>query len=335
VELTEELAEAAEVGYSARGTRGPMLVQARRSLIGRAARAAEADLVHLSEALGTPLFRGAPRVTTCYDLIPLRYPQEYLYGSLGHAIRFGRDLVRYRTPDRVVAISQKTADELVELLHVPRERIDVVLLGIDQRLWREEISEAEQRRRLGELGVADRCYVFYLGYSDFRKNVAGMMSALRHARNELDVELVWAGQLPQDELQSVQREARIAGVERFVRLLGFVSDSHLASLFRGAVAHLFLSRLEGFGLSVTEAMVAGCPVIVARGSGCDELASDAAIVVDPNDFLAAGNAIVQLSRDRAERERRISAGMERGAHFDLDRMARGYVETYRRALHGL
>ena len=93
-----------------------------------------------------------------------------------------------------------------------------------------------------------------------------MMAALARARRDIDIELVWAGKLGRKVALRARTAARASGVESHVRFLGFVDETVLPTLYRAAVAHLFLSRLEGFGLTVVEAVACGCPVIVARAS---------------------------------------------------------------------
>jgi glycosyltransferase involved in cell wall biosynthesis len=155
-----------------------------------------------------------------------------------------------------------------------------------------------------------------------------MIQALVEARRSLDIELVWAGKLPPRELERFRNEAERAGVGDRVRFIGYAPDPDLAALYRGALAHVFLSVLEGFGLPVAEAIAAGCPAIVVRGSGCDEITGEAGYIVPPNDAPAAARAIVEVASDPEGRARRIRLGRERAHRFDRRQMARGYVENW-------
>jgi glycosyltransferase involved in cell wall biosynthesis len=329
---SRDLATVAAETIKNRGTSGERLIRMRRMWLPAVARRANAALVHITEALGTPPVLPAPRLVTCYDLIPLRYPREYLGSRRAKFERLLVDAFRYRSAVRVVAISEKTKQELVEILHMKPDVIDVATCGIDSQHWTSQDAKERDPARRAALGLGDKPYVVYVGFSDYRKNVEGMLAALSHARRQVDVELAWAGSLPPRNLASVQRKARDAGVFPHVRMLGFIGDPDLAALYRGAAAHVFLSRIEGFGLSVAEAMAAGCPVIVGGGSGTDEVAGDAGIVVDPDDPISAGDAIVRLIRDPAERERRARAGRERALLYDRRNMALQYVDSYRAAL---
>jgi len=148
-----------------------------------------------------------------------------------------------------------------------------------------------------------------------------------------DLELVWAGDVT--ALQwVVDQHIEKAGLKGHVRLLGYIADADLVALFHNALAEVFLSRLEGFGLPVVEGMAAGCPVIVARDSGCDEVTGEAGTVVDADDSEAAAGAIVQLATDPDLRAARCAAGRSRASTFARANMARGYVEAYLHALEG-
>jgi glycosyltransferase involved in cell wall biosynthesis len=96
------------------------------------------------------------------------------------------------------------------------------------------------------------------------------------------------------------------------------------------VAMLFVSRVEGFGYPVLEAMAAGCPVVASNGSSIAEVAADAAIGVDPENHPAIAEAIVALARSDEERRRWRTRGLERAKHFGLERMGRETLDVYHR-----
>ncbi len=323
--LSTDLAAVAEEALAARGTRGAALRAARRFRLAKVS--AEFDAVHLPEIVGTPVGMTKPLIATCHDLIPLRFPKQYLGLPPAPQVRKMMDQRRYHTADRIVCISPKTARDLRELLGIDAPKVSVAWLGIDLGRWRKRDDIEEP---LSRLGVTAGKYLVYAGYSDYRKNVRGMLGALAHARRAgQDIEFVWAGHLPKHARLEVDEMARELGVTEHLKFLGFVDYQDLIALFRGALAHPFLSRLEGFGLSVAEAMAARCPVIVARDSGADDVAGDAALVVDPDDVEEAGRAVVRIATDRELAESLRSKGEERSQLYDYRRMARDYVSVYR------
>lgn len=318
---------AAEMLFAARGSSSNALVHRRRTVLDLSAAVLGADLLHLTETLGTPITRRVTRVVTCHDLIPLRMPQQYL-DRFQRVTQPSVDTRRYARANRIVAISKRTKRDLCEILGLPARTIDVVHNGIDLSQWQKSFDN--DAARLAALGVHDRPYVIYAGYWDERKDVPTMMRAAARA----NVQLAWAGHFTDRDLAKLHKYLAAEGVLELlpnVKLLGFVSADDLAVLYRHAHAHLFLSRLEGFGLSVVEALAAGCPVIVARDSGADEIGGDAVLAVEQGDAAAAARAIVSL-RDQAERARLQQIGRARASQFDRVTMARAYVDVWRSVL---
>jgi glycosyltransferase involved in cell wall biosynthesis len=334
IAVRDDLAGAAAALYAARDSAPPSLPNLRRVVLDAGARVHGASLLHLTEAVGTPLTHLVRRVVTCHDLIPLRLPEEYLPRRRTRFLRPRRDLRRYRQAERVVAVSEGTRADLHALLRLPLGGIDVVPNGIDLSHF-QPVSRPGDEARLRGLGVGGRPFVLYVGSGDPRKNIPGLLRAVTEARRRVDLELVWAGGMGPFEVECVRAELARQGLLPALaeaRLLGFVSPDDLAALYRAAVAHVFLSRLEGFGLTVTEAMASGCPVIVGAGSGTDETSGDAAIAVDPRDVPAAAAAIVDLATRPDERARRRAAGLARAARLSRAASARGYLDVWRRLL---
>jgi glycosyltransferase involved in cell wall biosynthesis len=298
-----------------------------------AARAVSPDLVHTGHPNATPIGDlRCPRLTTCHDLIPLRYPNQYLNWKDGY--RRGRswlDARRYHSADHVIAVSETTANDLVTLLGVPARQITVVYNGVDLARWSSEPGQNDGPVR-ARYGLGESSYVLCVGAADWRKNHDGMLEALSNVRKRVpssDVLLVWAARLELATQLELKRKAWSLGVGDFLRMIGYVSDEELAALYRGAVAQLFPSRAEGFGYPVVEAMATGCPVITSDRSSLAEIAGDAALTVDPESAEAIADAILTLIDDNQERRRLSRLGTARASRFSLDRMAQGTLEVYR------
>lgn len=304
--------------------------------LARAARQLGADLVHTGHPNATPLGKFAcPRITTCHDLIPLRFPDRYLDWRDGY--RAGRerlDYRRYHSADHVIAVSESTASELVTLLGVSARKISVVHNGVDLARWSHLAQPNDASVRVAH-GLEGTRYLLYVGAADWRKNYAGMLAALarlKQAGRLGDLVLAWAAQLDAGSIERVRTHARSLGVEQALRLLGFVSDAELAALYRGAVAQLFVSLSEGFGYPVVEAMAAGCPVITSDRSSTAEIAGDAAWLVNPEDPSAIAEAIAELAADDAGRLRLSARGTARVRRFSLEQMAERTLAVYRHVL---
>ncbi len=300
----------------------------RRARLGAAARHVGASFVHLPDARGTPL--GVRRVPTCHDLIPLRFPGQYLDWRDGYSIvRRRREIGRYRDAVHVVAISEETRHDLVRLLDVPVTRVSVVHNGTDLTQWKsapDPIDIAVVERH----GLADVPYVLYVGGLEWRKNAEGMLAAIARAGAELELDLAFVGLLDEGELCRLRALAQSLGVPARLRPLGYVSDADLAALYRRSVAHLLISRAEGFGLTLVEAMACGAPVVATAGSSLAEVAGEAAILVDPDDVSAIAAALVSLTRDLDLRESLRKKGVARAARFSREACAAATLRVYER-----
>ncbi|OLE01727.1 MAG: hypothetical protein AUG91_00505 [Actinobacteria bacterium 13_1_20CM_4_69_9] len=260
----------------------------------------DGDVLHCPTYRG-PLRSALPLVVTVHDLAVLRHPDAFNRWTRTYSPRVvPRVLAAAR---RIIAVSEFTRRELVELLRVPDEKIRVVPNGIDDEFTPEGPA-------------ADGEYVLAVGTLEPRKNLPRLVEAARRSGVELRVVGArgWGG-------------VEVGG--NGVRWLGEVTDADLARLYRGARCVAYPSVYEGFGIPVLEAMACGAPVVTSRGTAMEEIADGAAVLVDPSDpaELAAG-----IERAAAERETLVPRGLERARAFRWDAVARATVGVYREAL---
>jgi glycosyltransferase involved in cell wall biosynthesis len=259
--------------------------------LGRAARGL--DVLHCTTFRG-PVGSRVPTVVTVHDLAILRAPEAFpawhrLYGKAG--------LTRVlRSADAIVAVSEFTRSEVIELAEVPDERIRVVPNGVDA------VFAPDGARAEGD-------YVLAVGTLEPRKNLARAVDAAREAGVALRV----VG-------------ARGWGDVNVEGWVGEVPDAELAGLYRGARCVVYPSLYEGFGLPVLEAMACGTPVVTSQGTAMEEVAGGAAVLVDPLSVSAIGEGICEaISR----REELVPAGLARARSFTWDRAADAVVELWR------
>jgi glycosyltransferase involved in cell wall biosynthesis len=206
-----------------------------------------------------------------------------------------------RRADWILAISERTRRDVIELYGIAPERVEVTPLGVDDAFAPGE--------------AASDSYVLLVGAIEPRKNP---LAAARAAR-EVGRPLVAAGPVRD---RALARELEQAGAD----LRGYVPKDELAALYRGAACLVFPSRYEGFGLPLVEAMASGTPVVAAPDAALVEVAGDAAVFATP-DELADG-----IRRALAQRERLVAAGLERARRFTWDETARRTLAVYRELL---
>ena len=253
--------------------------------LGLAHRARRFDVLHCSTFRG-PVHARARVVVTVHDLALLRYPEAF---PPWHR-RYGRGALQrvLAAADAIVAVSEFTKAEVVELLDVPPERVRVVPNGIDPVFLPDGPS-------------ASGDYVLTVATLEPRKNLARAVEAARIAGVELRV----VG-------------ARGWGGVETPGWLGEVPDAQLAALYRGARCLLYPSLYEGFGLPVAEAMASGTPVVTSRGTAMEEVVGDAAVLADPLDARALAEGISEAVARRGELALR---GLERSRDFTWSRAA--------------
>jgi glycosyltransferase involved in cell wall biosynthesis len=282
------------------------------------------DLVH-SLASTAPLWGRFRRVVTVHDLIYARFPEAHS-GVRDRGMKVLVPLAARRS-DRVIADSQSTCDDLVELLEVRPDRIDVVPLGLGAVRREAPLPEGDTRARFG---LDERPVVLSLSAKRPHKNLGALIGALAMIPVERRPLLVLPG-YPTWYEQELRDCAVDAGVAGDVRFLGWVSGTELEGLWAIAQAFVFPSLYEGFGLPVLEAMARGVPVACSNASSLPEVAGKAAILFGPHDEPAIAQAIERLLGDRAEAERLRSVGRERASTFSWERTARLTLQSYARA----
>lgn len=307
---------------------------ARRIALWRVVRSLDARAVHLGDPNATPLGMAigrCKRVVTCHDLIPLQFPSIYLGVRDGFGVVGKRLIVRrFRSADHVVAISDATREELIRLVGVPADRVTRVYNGVDLDDW-SPTEAGDDIERVRRHGLTPGRFLLYAGDTDWRKNPDGMIRGLAGAAKlGSECTLAFVGKVEAHKIHAIRSLADRAGVTHRVFVLGYVSDADLRALYRHALAHLFLSRAEGFGYTVIEAMASGCPVITTRSGALAEVGGNAALTVDPEDTTAIGRAIRRLEGDSVLRRDLVSKGLTWANAFSCESQARGTLDVLRR-----
>lgn len=279
-----------------------------------------AKLLHLLDPLALPPARRGLKLTaTVLDLIPLLVPE--------HRVRWADEwglarlhyhrifLSRLHQADALVAISQAVKDDIVTHLRIPAERIQVIHLGAEEAALKAGDCSPEERALLED--CTTRPYFIFSGAADRRKNLDRVIEAL--AGSGLPHRLVIAGKSGIGNQARLEATAKTFDIADRVIFTGFLSDSALSALYRGAQALTFPSTAEGFGLPLLEAMREDCPVLTSRGHCLEEVAGPAALLVDPLsvDDIRAG--MLRLANDPALREDLRTAGRSRWQEFTWKR----------------
>ncbi len=292
-----------------------------------------ADRVDLYHSLGffLPWFWHGKTVVTIHDIHPVLLSDHWWAPGTRTsylALRAHIPLALSRA-SRIVTPSAYVKDTICERFRVPAERIVAIPHGVDPFFLASPTAD-EMRAAARRVGAEQ--FFLYVGALAPHKNLAGLVRAFARLRRETSdgVRLVVVGQPVgrYRELEILPLVERLALAERVI-LAGYVDDTLLRALYRGALALVLPSFGEGFGLPVLEAMACGTPIITSAVSALPEVAGDAALYVNPRSTGEIAAAMEGLQADEALRRGLSARGSARAASFTWERAAREILRVYR------
>ncbi len=300
-------------------------------------------------------------VLTVHDLSFWREPRFFSgRKNFWHRALAIKDLLkRY---DRIVAVSENTKNDLMELAGVPPEKIRVIYAGnnLNPRTAGEEAGSGRAEAGAGErrvtgpaeteereffirhgLGADFRApFILYLGTIEPRKNIAGLIEAYEIWRNSKRPEaatgaggqgsvlkLILAGAAGW-KTREIYKKWRRSSYKNDIKFLGYISEKEKKILYRRATVFVYPSFYEGFGFPPLEAMAFSLPVIAANVSSLPEVVGDAALMVNPYKPEEIAQAFSLLLNDEVLRQQLISRGLKKAAMFSWDKTARAYRELF-------
>jgi glycosyltransferase involved in cell wall biosynthesis len=258
-----------------------------------------------------PLFSNCRFVVTVHDLIPIRFPKRF--SPLTPYYRYYVPQVLQQA-QHLICDSVATAKDLAHFFQIPAKKVTPILLA----------HNAEHFRFL-DLPTCN--YFLYLGRSDSYKNLQRLVAAFAALPRHKDYELWLAG--PTDKRYTPQLIAQIEQLELSaqVKFLNYVTYAELPKVINQAIALVFPSLWEGFGLPVLEAMACGTPVITSNLSSLPEVAGDAAILVDPYNVAEITDAMQTVASDERVRSQLRSAGLARASQFSWEKTGQQTAEV--------
>ncbi|MDB9450661.1 glycosyltransferase family 4 protein [Dolichospermum circinale] len=263
-----------------------------------------------------PLYTNCRFIVTAFDMIPLRFPKRFSPLTTYH---------KYYTPEvfkqaeHIICISESTANDIIQFYQIPSHKITPILLAGDSSHFQ-------------FLNLPTRNYFLYVGRQDPYKNLQRLITAFSALPHRNNYELWLAG--PYDKRYSplLEIQTQELGISHLVKFLNYVSYDELPIIINQAIALVFPSLWEGFGLPVLEAMACGTPVITSNISSLPEVAGDAAILINPYNPGEITAAMTTIINDSETRKQLSEKGLKRANQFSWEKTGLATVEVLKQYL---
>jgi len=283
------------------------------------------DLFHSPDFTLPPVRRGTRTMLTVHDLSFVRDPE-----SATPALRDYLNVVVPRSvarADHVLADSEATRDDLMELYGTPAEKISVLYSGVNP-VFRPVTDSATLNAVRAKYGIGPGPFILAVGTLQPRKNYVRLIQAFSNFKPPTsNLQLVLAGGKGwlYDSIFAEVERLKLSGRVLFP---GFVDDADLPALYSAARVLAYPSLYEGFGLPMLEAMACGTPVVTSNVSCMPEVAGGAALCVPPTDVGALAHALTQAIDDESVRADLIVKGFARAREFTWEKAAKELVGKY-------
>ena len=289
------------------------------------------DVIHVPSYRRLPWAANCPRVGTIHDLAPFRLSGKYDFARMF----YGRVIVKQlaRRQDRIIAVSQATADDISRWFGVPRAKLHVIHNGLEHSRFFPREKPAARQFASRELGL-DQPFLLYVARLEHPgKNHVRLIEAFEEfkSRTNTPFELVFGGS-DWHGAETIHQRAAASPCRDQIRFLGFVPDEQLPLLYAAAELFIYPSLFEGFGMPPVEAMACGCPVVCSDRGSLGEVVSSAALIVNPENAGAMADALTKVTSNPQERERLVRAGLARAADFNWEKTARETLQVYQEAI---
>ena len=263
-----------------------------------------------------PLYSNSRFVVMVHDFIPLRFPKRFSPLTPYHRYYIPQVITQ---AEHVICNSQSTAKDITDFFQIPASKITPIPLAYD-------------RTHFHHLNLPTRNYFLYIGRQDPYKNIQRLISAFAVLPNCKDYELWLVGPIDSRYTPTLKVQVAELGITNQVKFLDYIPYSELPKIINQAIALVFPSLWEGFGLPVLEAMACGTPVITSNLSSLPEVAGDAAILINPYNTGEITEAMQAIANDSVLRSRLSSQGIAHSQQFSWEKTGKATCEVLSRYL---
>lgn len=263
---------------------------------------------------------GIKSVVTIHDLIFMRLPE--LYKSFDRKVYLKKARNAVHEADQIIAISQQTKDDLIELLGADEHKINIIFQGCHPWFYN-PCNKVELATTKVKYTLPDQ-YLLYVGTIERRKNLLKIIQALHTGK--VDIPLVAVGRKTpyMDEINQYIRENNIKNVQ----FIHYIPNHDLPSVYQMAHAFVYPSAYEGFGIPILEALNSGIPLITSRGGCLEETAGKGGLLIDPNNPEEMVVAIRRVIEDQDLRTSLVKEGKKHALNFRPEQTIPQLIDVY-------
>lgn len=234
-----------------------------------------------------------------------------------------------KTAVHLCAISEFTRQTLIDKLHIKPDNITTILLAADPIF--SHISHASDETVLNQYHLTANNYLFFPAHTWHHKNHLAAIKALQILRDKYALKpyLICTGG-KREAQPYIEKFIAETGLQKQVRFLGYCSRDSIPALYRGALALIYPSLFEGFGMPVLEAMKSGCPVICSNTTSLPEIAGPAALLVDPSDHETMADAMFNIIKNHDLRQQLIQNGLKQAALFSWQKHTMATLAVFKK-----
>jgi glycosyltransferase involved in cell wall biosynthesis len=284
------------------------------------------DLLHQPDFVLPPVHRKTRTLLTVHDLSFVREPDSVMTGMTRLLNRWVPHSVA--RADHVIAVSEATRQDLIDLYRTPPEKITTLYHGVSAGF--EPVEEAGTLATVRrKYGLGGKPFILSVGTIQPRKNYQRLIQALAQLNPRYALVIVGSRGW---QYETIFEEVNRLGLAERVHFPGFVAENDLPALYSAAELFVYPSLYEGFGLPALEAMACGTPVVASNRSSLPEVVGEAGLLVDPLDVTALAEAMSAVLEDEALQRQLTKAGCWQAASFTWSRMAASLIDLYRKIL---